>query len=238
MSGVLITAASVAASGFWEGLAAWPGWNMTGAVAGVLAAFAIIPAVIRYFRDRHRANVGMLSLSTYGTASRGGFTYHLGELGNEGGAAVNIVAIGLVHAHGAWTDLGEQARWWLGVGDSIKVPYLVRDEQKAWMLVMYVGVDNLSRSRTVWMPLFGRSEAEEAYRASFDAYPPRRWWQAWRWMRRASINAVGPGGAPSSARRIHPTHGDINLVDVMQIFTAEGGNLYWAGTAAKPKPAP
>lgn len=219
--------------GFWNNLATWPGWDMTGALAGVLAALVIIPAVIRYFRERYKPNVGFLELNTYGHRIVNGRKIYLADLSNGGGAAVSIFSVGYVKANGAWAEVSEQPRWWLGVGDSITLPFEAVNEQDAWALIMYVSMEDMRFMRTTWRPLFVASEAEKAYRISSDEWKPIRWWQPWKLLKRRKITAVGPGGSWSERVK-----GGAKLQDhekVLEIFAAQGGLTTRAGARAEPR---
>jgi hypothetical protein len=233
---VTITTVSAAQHGFWHDLATWPGWNMTGAIAGVLAALVIIPAVIRYFQERYRPNRGRLDLHTFGsTTGKDGEKYELAELSNGGGAAVSIVQLGYVQATAAWAEAGQQPRWWLGVGQSIILPFRVIDDQEAWIMVSYIGQDDVRFARTTWLPLFTRSIAEDEHEASFDRWKPIKWWQPWKRLRKHKPQAVGPGGAWAESLNTRKFKAE-DYLEVWRIFTEKGGLVHMAGTQAKPRP--
>lgn len=233
---VIITTVSAAEHGFWDDVATWNGWNMTGATAGVLAALAIIPAVIRYFQERYQPNRGRLDLHTFGTKmGTDGRTHWLAELSNGGGAAVSIVQIGFVQATASWSEAAIQPSWWLGVGESLTLPFHADDEQEAWLMVSYVGQDDVRIARTIWLPLFTRSIAADQHEASFDSWKPVKWWQPWKRLRKHKAHAVGPGGAWADSLNTTKFNAE-DYIEVWRIFTEKGGLVHMAGTRAKPRP--
>jgi hypothetical protein len=206
---------------------------MTGALAGVIAALVIVPAAIKYFKERHRPYVGHLTVSTFATQVVDGRTYHLAEMSNGGGAAVQIVLFGFVHSRGAWDKVQERSKWWLGVGESMTVPFEVDDDQRAWLLVMYVGQDDLRWARSTWMPLFRNSEADEQWREAWEKWKPARWWLPWRSLWRPRVQPVGPGGAWAS--KVKSGAKSDALETVTKTFHDHGGTTYMRGMAASPK---
>lgn len=167
----------------------WEGWEMVGAIAGVLSLIAIVVALREVFLQRRAVHDVIWGLDLWGSFAIDGDTYHTADLYNAGTDTADIINAWFINARPY--QVGEaRFRSIMAAGDRVQVNLTAESIETAWFFVIWRNHSEAKRLHYKWLPVAGAGAMSEAFDASWERTNKPR---LSRIRKRLTVRPVGPG---------------------------------------------